>query len=264
VEPLLLGKKSKAKFDPRKLVWLSSLNSEVSLLVAWNTSGIKTFQDTFEKELLVAIGSIHGDAGVFARSINSVMGTKFKIICCYHGSAEQNLAMERGEVGARMNYSWTAIKRQHPDWLKDKKVNLLAQLALEKHEDLPNIPLVIDMVKDPNDRKIMEIVFARQSMGRPFAAPAGISSETAKMLRAAFASMVKDKAFLADADKSKIEINQPLSGEKVNALLDSLFQASDTTLDKLRAALNTQGRTDLVVKPGSEKKAKKKKKKKAE
>lgn len=260
MEPLLLGKKSKAKFDPRKLVWLGSLNNEVSLLVAWHTSGIKTFQETFEKPLLVAIGGIHGDAGVFARSVNSVMGTKFQIICCYHGSADQNLALERGEVGARMNYSWTALKRQHPDWLSGKKVNLLAQLALDKHADLPNVPLVSDLVKDPEDRKIMEIVFARQSMGRPYAAPQGISAERGQMLRAAFAGLVKDPAFLADADKSKIEINDPMSGEKVNALLDRLYQTKEETLNKLRAALETKGRTDLVIKYEPKKKQKKKKK----
>ncbi len=257
VEPLILGKKSKAKFDPRKLIWLGSLNNEVSLLVSWHKTGITSFEQTFKTPLLVAIGGVHGDAGVFARSINSIMRTQFKIICCYHGSAEQNLAMERGEVGARMNYSWTALQRQHADWIKEKKVHLLAQLSLEKHPDLPHVPLVADLVKDPEDRKIIDVVLSRQAMGRPFAAPAGIPTERAQVLRAAFDGLVKDKAFLADADKGKIEIHAPLSGEKVNALLERLYDVSDATVERLRAALETKGRSDLVIKKDEKKKKKK-------
>ncbi|MDH3239461.1 MAG: hypothetical protein OEO83_02225 [Alphaproteobacteria bacterium] len=259
VEPLFRGDKSRAKFDPRKLVWLGSLNSEVSLLVAWHNTGIETFDDTLNKTLLVAIGSVHGDAGVFARTVNSIMGTKFKIICCFHGSAAQNLAMERGEVGARMNYSWSALKRQHGDWLKDKKVQLLAQFAANKHPELANVPLVADLVKDPEDRKILDIVLARQAMGRPYAAPPGIGAARAKTLRTAFDRMVKDADFLADAGKRRIEINDPLSGEKVNALLERVYKVSDATKAKLRAALETKGRDDLLMKYKRKKKKKKKK-----
>lgn len=255
MEPLFLGNKSKAKFDPRKLVWLASLNNEVSLLVSWHTSGITSFKETFEKPLLVAIGGVHGDAGVFARSINSIMGTRFQIICCFHGSADQNLAMERGEVGARMNYSWTAIKRQHPDWLAEKKVSLLAQLALDKHADLPDVPLVVDLVKDPEEKQIMEIIFARQAMGRPYAAPVGLEPGIATMLRQAFEGMVKDKEFLADAEKGKIEINDPMSGERIHALLDRLYKTSETTLAKLRLALEAKDRKDLIMKYNVEQKA---------
>lgn len=248
IEPIFLGDKSKAKFDPRKLVWLASLNNEVSMMVAWHTSGFTTFKETFEKPLLVAIGGVHGDAGVFARSMNSIMGTKFKIICCFHGSADQNLAMERGEVHARMNYSWSAIKRQHPDWLSEKKVHLLAQLALDKHADLPDVPLVIDLVKTPEDKAIMELVLSRQSMGRPYAAPRGITPEVTTMLRSAFERMMKDKEFLADADRSKIEINDPLTGEKVHALLDRLYGIPEKSVQRLRAALEDENRNDLVIK----------------
>lgn len=234
-EPLMRGKESKAKFDPRKFIWLASLNSEVAVGVAWHTTGIKTFDDVLKKELIIGIGGEGGDANVFAHAMNSVMGTKFKLVCCYHGSAEQDLAMERGETGGRLNFSWSHLKRTKPDWLKQGKVSLLVQLALEKHAELPNVPVVIDLVKDPEDRKLMEVVFSRQAMGRPFAAPPGLTAERAATLRGAFDRMVANKDFFAEAEKLKIEINDPLPGAKINALLDRLFSVSDATRAKLQA-----------------------------
>lgn len=233
-EPLMQGKNSKAKFDPQKFIWLASLNSEVAVGVTWHTSGIKTFDDMLTKETIVGIGGEGGDANIFARAMNNIMGTKFKLICCYHGSAEQDLAMERGETAARLNFSWSHLKRTKADWLKDGKINVILQLALDKHADLPNVPTVLDLVKTPEDRAIMEVVFARQAMGRPFAAPPGLTPERAATLRTAFDRMVADKEFLAEADKMQVEINDPMPGIKVNALLDRLYSVSDETRAKLQ------------------------------
>jgi tripartite-type tricarboxylate transporter receptor subunit TctC len=250
-EPLFKGSESKLKFDPRQMVWLYSLNSEVSMAVAWHTTGITKFEDLYSKELLVGIGGVAGDAGVFGAAMNGIMGTKLKMICCYQGSAGQDLAMERGEIGGRLNFSWAYLKASKPDWLKDGTIRLLGQLALAKHADLPDVPLVLDLVNDPEDRKIMEIVLSRQTMGRPFAAPPGLSAEHAQMLRDAFGRMVKDAEFLADADKSKIEINQPMPGAEINALIDRMFAVSPQTLAKLRASQDPNNRKDVVVKEGS-------------
>jgi tripartite-type tricarboxylate transporter receptor subunit TctC len=234
-EPLMQGKASKAKYDPQKFNWLASLNNEVAIGVAWHTTGIKSFQDVLEKELIVGIGGDGGDANIFARAMNSVMGTKFKLICCYHGSAEQDLAMERGETGARLNFSWSHLKRTKADWLKDNKINMIVQLALQKHPEVPDVPVVIDLVKDPDDRALMEVVFARQVMGRPFAAPPVLPAERVATLRGAFDRMMADKEFLAEADKLQVEINQPMPGAQVNALLDRLYSVSDETRAKLQA-----------------------------
>jgi hypothetical protein len=185
--------------------------------------------------VIVGIGGEGGDANIFARAMNNIMGTKFKLICCYHGSAEQDLAMERGETAARLNFSWSHLKRTKADWLKDGKVNMIVQLALQKHSELPNVPVVIDLVKNPEDRAIMEVVFARQSMGRPFAAPPGLTAERAATLRMAFDRMLADKDFLAEADKMQVEINDPMPGAQVNALLDRLYSVSDATRAKLQA-----------------------------
>jgi tripartite-type tricarboxylate transporter receptor subunit TctC len=250
-EPLMYGSESKLKADPRKYAWLYSLNSEVSLMVAWHETGITSFNDVLSKELLVAIAGTAGDAGVFGSAMNGIMGTKLKMICCYGGSAAQDLAMERGEIGGRLNFSWAYLKISKPDWLKEGKIKLLAQLALAKHAELPDLPLVLDLVKDPEDRKIMEIVLSRQTMGRPYAAPPGVSADVAAALRGAFDKLLQDKEFKADAEKSKIEINQPMPGAEINALIDRMFSVSPETVRRLRASLKPDGRKDVVVKEGS-------------
>ena len=250
-EPLFKGSDSRLKFDPRQMVWLYSLNSEVSMAVTWKTTGITKFDDLYSKELLVAIGGVAGDAGVFGAAMNGIMGTKLKMICCYQGSAGQDLAMERGEIGGRLNYSWAFLKASKPDWLKNGTINLIGQLALTKHRDLPNVPLVLDLVKDPEDKKIMEIVLSRQNMGRPYAAPPGMSAENSKMMRDAFDRMIHDKDFLADADKAMIEINDPMPGADINALIDKMFGVSPATLQRLRASQDPNNRKDVVVKEGS-------------
>jgi len=246
-EPLLQGEESKAKFDPRELVWLYSLNSEVSIALAWHTSGVTSFEDLQKREFLVPIGGISGDAAVFGTVMNNLAGTKFKMISGYQGSAQQDLALERGEVEGRLNFVWNNIVRSKPDWLKDKKIVMLFQFALEKHKDLPNLPLATDFIKDPEDRKIMEFITSRQTMGRPYAAPAGVSPEVAKTLRGAFDSMVKDKEFLADVDKTKLELHDPMPGEKINALIDRLYNISDASLKRMREASNPNKSRDMIV-----------------
>ena len=143
--------------------------------------------------------------------------------------------MERGETGGRLNFSWSHLKRTKADWLKDNKINMIVQLALQKHPEVPDVPVVIDLVKDPQDRALMEVVFARQVMGRPFAAPPALAAERVATLRGAFDRMMVDKEFLAEADKLQVEINQPMPGAQVNALLDRLYSVSDETRAKLQA-----------------------------
>ena len=94
-----------------------------------------------------------------------------KIVTGYPGGNEVGLAMERGEVQGRCGWSWSSVKSTHQKWLDEKKFSILVQLALEKHPDLPDVPLIIDLAKTDEQRQILRLIFARQVMGRPFVAP---------------------------------------------------------------------------------------------
>ena len=130
--------------------------------------------------------------------------------------------MQRGEVEARCGWSWSSIKSGHAQWVKDGTIKLLVQLSLAKHPDLPDVPLIMDLVKTPEQRAILRLVFARQVMGRPFLAPPGLPPERLALLRRAFVETMKDPVFLAEADKIKLEIT-PVDGEAVQKLVAEIY-----------------------------------------
>jgi tripartite-type tricarboxylate transporter receptor subunit TctC len=176
-----------AKFDPVKYTWLGSMNNEVSVCVSWHTSGVTNYKELRKRELVVGGTGPSADTDQFPRVMNAVLDTKFRIVSGYPGGNDINLAMERGEVQGRCGWSWSSVIATRMNWYKEKKINVLMQLALEKHDDLPNVPLVVD-------------------------------PDRAAALRKAFSDTMKDKAFLADAQKAKLEIT-PLSGDAVQKIM---------------------------------------------
>src|SRR5262249_50028357 len=201
----LLGHKG-AQFEAAKYSWIGSANDEVSVCVAWENTGFATFEDMLSKELTVGSTSTADDTYQFPRTVNGVLGTKMKIITGYPGGNEISLAMERGEVQGRCGWSWSSIVSTRAQWLAEKKINVLVQMALSKHPDLPNVPLVLDLAKTEEQKQILRLIFARGVMGRPFAAPPDIPADRAAALRRAFMDTMKDKEFLAEAEKAKLEI----------------------------------------------------------
>ncbi|MEW6454266.1 MAG: hypothetical protein AB1490_26740 [Pseudomonadota bacterium] len=217
----LLGNKA-AQFDGTKFTWIGSANNEVSVCVAWNTSGVTKFEDLLTKELIVGGTSTSADTDQFPRITNGVLGTKMKVVTGYPGGNEVGLAMERGEVKGRCGWSWSSVKSTHAKSLEEKKFTILVQLALEKHPELQDVPLIIDLAKTDEQRQILRLIFARQAMGRPFVAPPNIPQDRADALRNAFMATMQDKDFLADAEKVQMEIN-PVPGEKVQALVKDIY-----------------------------------------
>src|SRR5262249_21521554 len=139
----LLGS-TKAQFDATKFNWLGSMNDEVSVCVAWHTTGITTLQQVEQRELTVGGSGPAADTDQFPKVLNATIGTKFKIVTGYPGGNNVDLAMERGEVMGRCGWSWSSVIATHQSWIDDKKINVLVQLSLKKHPDLPNVPLVMD------------------------------------------------------------------------------------------------------------------------
>ncbi len=212
-----LANPSGVRFELDKLNWLGSLNSETGLSLAWHTAPHRSAQDLFDKELIVG-GQTGADPETTPRLYNSLIGTRFKIITGYSGTATIALAMERGEVFGIGDWSWSSLKKQKPDWLRDKKVTLLLQGALQKDPELPQLPSALDFVKSESDRKVMQLYFTQKTIARPVVAPPGIPPERLAALRAAFAALATDREFLADAERSNLEV-APLSGEAVDKVV---------------------------------------------
>jgi tripartite-type tricarboxylate transporter receptor subunit TctC len=226
----LLGNQG-ARFDASKFSWVGSANNEVSVCVAWGTSGIKTIEDTLTKELVVGGTGPSADTDQFPRIVNGVLGTKMKIVPGYPGGNDVSLAMERGEVQGRCGWSWSSVLATRKDWYDSKKINVLVQMALQKHPDLPNVPLVIDLAKTPEQKQILTLVFARQALGRPYLAPPGVPADRVEALRKAFMDTMKDPEFLAEAEKTQLEVN-PVDGAEVQKIVVDAYKVDPAIAKK--------------------------------
>jgi hypothetical protein len=151
-----------------------------------------------------------------------MLGTKFKVVTGYLGTQETLLAMERGEANGRCILSLSALKIAKPDWLTGKKVNILLQVGLAKSPELPDVPLLLDLVNNSDDRRMLRLLSAPTAMARPFAAPPGLSAATATQLRRAFDATVADPEFLAEAKTMQADIS-PTSGEEVQRLAGDIY-----------------------------------------
>jgi tripartite-type tricarboxylate transporter receptor subunit TctC len=234
LEPLL-GNQN-ARFDPLKFNWIGNANIENSVCIVWHTAPAKSIDDIFVKEVIVGGANTAAQEVMFPRAFNKLLGTRFKIVTGYPGSTELLLAMERGEVQGFCGIGWTFVKLRKGDWLKEKKINILFQMALKKHPEIPDVPAILDYAKRPQDRQVLELLFAPQDMGRPFFAPPGIPDERVRVLRSAFLQTLKDAAFLEEAEKQGIEV-QPVSGEDIQALLERVYATSKEVVERAKAVV---------------------------
>ncbi|HLH95267.1 MAG TPA: tripartite tricarboxylate transporter substrate-binding protein [Xanthobacteraceae bacterium] len=199
--------------DVRQFNWIGRLASNSSVLFAWHTAAVKKIEDAFTHELIVAAPGSNSRLNWTA--LNALTGTKLKLLTGYEGPATAKVAMERGEVEA-LSLPWSVLREENPEWLADKKINLLLQTGLEKNADLPDLPRMIDLAKNDNDRRVLEIFASPSLVGRSFAAPPGVPKERVDELRTAFVEMTKDPDFLAEIAKLKFDLD-PLSGQDLQA-----------------------------------------------
>jgi tripartite-type tricarboxylate transporter receptor subunit TctC len=165
-----------------------------------------------------------------------VLGTKFRVITGYPGGNDIGLAMERGEVQGRCGWSFSSVKSTHMNWLTEKKINLLVQLALKKHPELPDVPLIVDLAKNEEQKRILKIIFARQVMGRPFLAPPGVPQDRVAVLRKAFMETMKDSDLLAEAQRIGLAID-PISGPDLQDLAAKIFATPLDFVQKTKDAM---------------------------
>ena len=224
------------EFDPQKLKWLGSLAVETNMIITWQTSPVKTVEDLWKHEATFAATAINTDGFIFSRLINDFLGGKMKPVAGYKGSPEMFLAMERGEVDGRAGVPWSTIRSAQGDWVKEKKINLVTQLALRKDPELPQVPLLLDYVKDPLHRSAFEVLFMRQEMGRPYVIGPNVPADRVKALRDAFAASVKDPELLADMKKADLDLDFR-SGDEVQALVAKAYASPQPVIDMLKNLL---------------------------
>jgi tripartite-type tricarboxylate transporter receptor subunit TctC len=235
----LFGSKG-AQYDARKFSWIGSMSSDVAVTVAWHTAPVKTAQDLFTTELITGGAGATDQSVMYPMALKNILGMKFKIVTGYGGTADTTLAMERGETFGIGAMNFASIQANKPEWLRDKKVNVLVQLALNRHPNLPDVPTAIELSRNAEEKELLQLIVAQSAMTRAIYGPPGIPPDRLQMLREAFNKMMTDAEFLAEAEKAKMEINQPLPGDKIAELVNRLYSAKPEIVAKAQEAIGSK------------------------
>ena len=229
------------KFDAQRIQWIGSTTAESGVVAVWHTAPHKTITDVIEREIIIGGSGPATDSETLPRVYNKTLGTKFRIVSGYKSTGAILLAVERGEVQGIGNSSWSNWQTTFSHYLKDGRVALLMQAGLERNPDLPNVPFALDLAKTAQDRQILELFLAPNTIGRPFAAPPETPPDRVAALRAAFDAMVTSNAFVADAKKANMDLS-PVSGDFIQRTLERLFATPRDILAQARAAIETDKR----------------------
>ena len=211
-----------ARYDSLKLNWIGSIGKLQNVCATWHQSPIKTIQQATEREVIVGAAGATSNTALMPKVLNSILGTKFRVISGYDPAAGLTLSIERREVEGICGLSWSTMKASRPHWIKDKLLNVIVQLGMEKLPDLPDVPAALDIVKDPHKKRVLTLILMRQETGRPVAAPPGVPEDRLAALRRAFDATMKDPAFIAEAEKLQLEI-EPMTGAEIQTMLAEAF-----------------------------------------
>jgi tripartite-type tricarboxylate transporter receptor subunit TctC len=201
--------------DVKRFNWIGRLIGNSAVLFAWHTAAVKRIEDAFTHDLIVAASG--SSSRLNWTALNALAGTKFKLLTGYESPQSAKIAMLRGEVEA-LSLPWPVLRTEDPDWLRDKKINLLLQTGIEKNRTLPDLPRMIDLAKTADDRQVLTIFASASIIGRSFVAPPGLPKERVEDLRAAFNAMVTDPEFLADIARMNFDL-EPMPGAELQAFL---------------------------------------------
>ena len=246
-EPLL-GQDSKAKFDPRTLNWIGSVNSDTSIALVHKRTGIKTWQDLRNRDTIIAGTGVGTESVVVPYVLRNLMGLKFKVIAGFPGGSEMNLSMARGEVDGRGTFSWTSLKPNYKEWVESGDYVMLFQMGLRKHKDLPDVPLVIDLADSDDLKRLLKIQFTAFELGRPIFAAEGVPADRIAALRKAFDESMKDKDLMVEAEKSDQEVN-PMSGAEMQEIFKEIYETPKDLVARLAAA--SVEKADLKILEGA-------------
>jgi tripartite-type tricarboxylate transporter receptor subunit TctC len=239
-----LGQSPQLKANLREFNWIANVVFSNQLLVTWHTSETKTLEQA--KQRISTIGTTGaGSASVqYPLFYNSLLGTKFKIITGYRSGAEIDLAMERGEVEGRGTNPYSSYMATHPDWIPQKKLNLLVQAGVEKEPELPNVPLILDLPVPAKDKPLLEFMARSSTVGRPLATTPGVPADRVAALRRAFDAAVRDPEFIAAAAKEKLVV-RPQSADKIAEIIFGLLDTKPDVRERMKAALASKDLHEL-------------------
>ena len=228
IEPLF-GNKS-VRYDPRDLEWVGSMGKQQQICVTWHTSPITSIQQAKEREIVVAATGATGNSAQMPKQLNQLIGTKFRVVAGY-STTESRLSLERGESEGICGLSYSTLKAAQPEWIANKRINVLVQTGASPQLGLEKVPLLRDLITDVNDKKVLDTLSFPEELGRPFLMPPGTPKNLVQIVRRAFDATMKDPAFLADAEKARLDLD-PVTGEEAEAMIKEAYSTPKAMIDR--------------------------------
>jgi len=228
------------RFELAKFNWIGRVSSDVALLFTMRTSKTKTIADALMTETTIGGTGAGSSVTKSPMLMNSVVGTRFKVIVGYSGTGASLLAAERGEVDG-ITTGWGGFQAARPNWVKDKMINLIVQMGTVRHPDLADVPTWIEVAKTPEDKKLLGLYGANADIGKSIVAPPGMEPARLAILRKAFAAMLKDPAFLAEVKKAKMDFDHA-PAERVQQVIAEVSQVPEALRDRARTLYRSTGK----------------------
>jgi tripartite-type tricarboxylate transporter receptor subunit TctC len=221
--------------DPKRFLWIGRLSKNIDVGLSWHTSAIKTLEDATKRDVVVASSGPISTSTLVALALNRFYGTRFKVVHGYQGSNSFAMAMIRGEADAQSAIGWTTIKSRFPEWLSDRKVNLLWQLMPERDDELSQVPAIVEFGKTPLDKAALGLIASGGQIGRTLFAPAGTPPDRVAALRKALIDMCNDAAIVAELKSRHIDL-EPLAGDQLAELMTKAAGAPKEVIDRVKWA----------------------------
>ncbi len=224
-----------AKYDPRQFNWIGRLQPLVFVGIAWRGAPAQTIEDATRHELILAANASTGAAVTVPRALNDLIGAKFKIVLGYESSTANQLALERGEVQGIGSLTLSDLLKKR--WVEQGLAKILYTIDLVRTPLAPDAPTIVELGKSEADRAILGLLAAPSSLGQTLMAPPGVPEDRVEALRAAFAAMMKDPEFIADARANGLDVD-PLDGPAVATLVDNNFKVPPNLVARLKAIVD--------------------------
>jgi tripartite-type tricarboxylate transporter receptor subunit TctC len=229
-----------AQFDSLEMQWLGSMNATSGICVAWHESGVRTWQDLFDKDYYVGGSGAGSQMETLPMMLNKLFGTDIKVISGYRGGNEVYVAMERREVDGRCGTLVSSINSTRPDWFPDQRVFVPVQIAMERNPQFPDSVALGELAKDELTLNILKLVLSPMDIDRPFLAPPGVPADRVAALRTAFHAAMNDPGFIAAAASIQIEIRET-SSERVAEVIAAAYAMPSEVVQAANSAMNLTG-----------------------
>ena len=223
------------KWKVQDMHYVGSLAGVNAVFMLRKGAPVSTPADMLKTSLNVACTGRNSQSYQAPAALKAMANYKFNLICGYPGSAEATLALLRGETDM-LSSAWNSWRATHQTEIKNGSIKPVIQVGLTRSKELPEVPLMQDLVDDPKVKQALEFVSAGAAIGRALISPPNVPADRLAALRTAFDKMVADPAFLKEAAKRNIEID-PASGADVDKFSARIADAPKEAIEMASKAM---------------------------